>query len=268
VLLLASACHKSEPVPSFAEACDHPEARSAYVRAVVKPARVPSYVTRIDYVDENQLYALLPETRKLVSLPAMLTVNDDLSQQMNFGVGRNSRILILPKAFDRSMVDRELVFQLGLFDHELIHARLAHEGFSVEGVSAAALRSLPADVAAHLYFVVSELTAYRHELSQARRYALPPSYYQTAFAMYLKYYLMLFDPSFPPALRADLQARMFEEWMLHQSMLFSQAGDRWRFRVEEKIYELDPQVVAAIRQRFKAEDRSSDYRSAAPPPSH
>lgn len=237
---------------SFEQACSEPSLRPAYVEQVVARAEIPAYV-RIEYLDYAGLDALLRVVATGAAAPirpAFLTIPDDPNDRSPaFAGGHRSHVLVLPAAFDRGQVGSEIVFLLGLLDHELVHAR--HAAFGLDMVPALCFWSLSPATAAWLYDTLSELEAYRSELAAARKYRLPASYYVTGWGRYLEYYLRLFDigHDISPEIRAALLAAFFEDWMPKQARIFFRRGDLWYFSIEGRRYEFPPAVVERLTQR-------------------
>jgi len=235
--------------PTHAAACADPALRPAYLARVLRDASLPPFVTSVEYLDAQSFLQRHPRARALPRLPAMLTLPDGEPQAPPVEGGRASRIVVLPGAFDRAVVQSDVVFRLGLLEHEVHHARLTHRGYAEAAFGPAVLAALPPAVGRQLYDVVTELDAYRHELEAARRHrGLPPEYYRMAAGAYLHYYVRLLDGALPlPAgVRDELVRTRFEPWMLGQPVL--QRDERgWRFVLDDRRYEFPPAVVAALR---------------------
>jgi hypothetical protein len=240
--------------PTLAQACGDPSVRPAFVHRVLRDAVLPPFVTGVEYLDEETFLGRYPKARSSARLPAMVTLPDGAPQAPPIEGGRASRVIVLPGAFDCTVVQSELVFRLGLLEHEVHHARLTHRGYAEPGLGPAVLAALSPAVGRQLYDVVTELDAYRHEMQAARRQrGLPPEYYRMAAGAYLNYYLRLLDGSLPvpTGVRDELLRTRFEPWMLKQPVL-QRDEQGWRFVLDGRRYELPPAVVAALRSQAAA----------------
>lgn len=215
--------------PSFAEACADERKRPAYLAGVLARAPLPPYVVGVEYLDAARFLALRPPPAMRDNPPGFATVGAGLERDRPIAGRRRSRILVLPGAFDPARVESEEVFLLGLYEHELVHARLAFAGPPVE--VALALGRVPRPAAEWLYDTLVELIAYRSELAAARRQALPASYYRKARDRYLAHYLDLAWPPvpLPPAMTDRLLCDYFESWMPAHATVLERRGRRWFF---------------------------------------
>lgn len=242
----------------FEAARADPSLRAEYLRQVVDKAgpRIPDSLVAVEYAGPERLAEL--GTRGYLEAnaePAFVTIGEGTRTAPPFEGGQRSRIIVLPTAFDDEHAANEIVFLLGLLDHELVHVDQGMHGLRHELLTKDFFRSLDASVAERLYDTMAELLAYRNELTASRQYALPAAYYRDAMGAYLTYYLRLFaaDLAIPERVRHQLMIEMFEKWMPEQEKLFEVVDGRWFFETPEARYEVPAGVVRELEKRFPAE---------------
>ncbi len=240
---------------TFEEARADENLRPEYLRQVTEKAgpRVPDCLTSVEYASLEELAELGARSHlEAGAEPAFVTVREGSRATPPYEGGQRSRILVLPVAFDEKHAANEIVFLLGLLDHELVHVRQNMHGLGHELLTTELFHSLAPTVAERLYDTMAELSAYRNEIAASRKYALPASYYRDALGAYLTYYLRLFDAdlAIPEQLRRQLMIEMFEKWMPEQKELFEAKEGRWYFTTPEVRHEVPAEVVRELEKRF------------------